>query len=137
LAKYVPPLPPIIPLFSLLLSPFSLLLFFSSSPPLHSPPFQKDKQISKFLAKQLKKSTSRDPAFINALLHVSFEDPKIGLLEPELISDVSLASGNYHMGIMLLEKMILILNEIKKCMLMIWREREGDREGEGRREGSR
>lgn len=73
-----------------------------------------DKHISKFLAKQLKQTTTKDPAFINSLLHISFEDPKLGLIDPQLVAEVAIASGNYHMAIMLLEKMLLQLSEEKR-----------------------
>jgi len=65
------------------------------------------------MIKQLSQSTSRDSSFINSMLRIGLEEMPSNI-DPELIVNVSIESGNYNLGIMLLEKMILKLMEEKK-----------------------
>jgi len=66
-----------------------------------------DNTVSELLIKQLKTSTTKDPPFVNSLLHLCYHSTSPIKPDPLLVVDTAIQSQNFHMGIMLLEKMVM------------------------------
>jgi len=68
------------------------------------------KMIATNVAGMLQQSTSASTPFVSCMLRLCL-DSRVAKLRPSLVGDIAKQSVSFHMGIMLLEKQILMLTQ--------------------------